>query len=185
MSSSSSEAALADYFRVVFLGRPQVGKTSIVYWILDLPFSDEYQPSIGVRFYNVDTILGDNQYFLQLCDVSSNDIYLNLVSSILKSASIAILVFDYKNNDSQMEIEQLYSTARKHLAPEQILLIGNKFETGKNKIPKNLTNWVKSHNLAIYPVSVRENIGKSLLMQNIIQIIVDVSKKRIKLLDYT
>ncbi|UCG02143.1 MAG: hypothetical protein JSW11_21445 [Candidatus Heimdallarchaeota archaeon] len=177
MSLSSSEATLADYFRVVFLGRPEVGKTSIVHWILDLPFSEEYQPSIGVRFYNVDTILGDNQYFLQLCDVSGNDVYSNSISSFLKAASIAILIFDYKNKDSQMEIEQLYTIACNHLPPNQILLVGNKFETGKKEIPKTIANWVKSQNLAIYPVSVRENIGKSLFMQNIIQIIIDVSKK--------
>ncbi|MFX0122122.1 MAG: hypothetical protein ACFFAE_00660 [Candidatus Hodarchaeota archaeon] len=180
MSSSSSETALADYFRVDFFGSPEVGKTSIIHWILDIPFSEEYQPSVGVKFYNVDTILGDNQYFLQFCDVSGNDIYSNLISSFLKAASIAILIFDYKNKDSQLKIQELYSTVCKYISPTQILLVGNKFENEKNEIPKSLTNWVNSHNLAIYPVSVRENVGKSLLMQNIIQIIVEVSGKQEK-----
>lgn len=178
MSSSSSEEALADYFRVVFLGSPEVGKTSIIHWILDIPSSEEYHPSIGVRFHNVDTIINENQYFLQFCDVSGNDVYFNSISSFLKAASIAILIFDYKNKDSQLKIQQLYSKVCDHLSPTQILLIGNKFEKEKNEIPKTLTKWVKSHDLAIFPVSVRENIGKSLLMQNIIQIIVDVSSKQ-------
>ena len=65
-----------------------------------------------------------------------------------------------------------------HLSPTQIFIVGNKFEDEKKEIPKSLENWVKTHNLAIYPVSVRENIGKSLLMQNIIQIIANVSDKR-------
>lgn len=178
MSSSSSEVALADYFRVVILGNPEVGKTSVIHWILDLPFSEEYQPSIGVRFHNVDTILGDNRFFLQLCDVSGNDVYFKAISSFLKAASIAILIFDYKNKDSQLKIQQLYSTVCNHLSPTQILLVGNKFENEKSEIPNILKNWVKSHDLAIYPVSVRENIGKSLLMQNIIQIIIDSSSKQ-------
>jgi hypothetical protein len=41
-----------------------------------------------------------------------------------------------------------------------------------------LSKWVKSQNVTIYPVSVRENIGKSLIMQNIIQIITEVSSKQ-------
>jgi small GTP-binding protein len=177
MSSSSSEETLADYFRVVFLGSLEVGKTAIINWILDLPFSEEYHPSTGVRFHNVDTILGENQYYLQLCDISGNEVYSNLINSFLKAASIAIIVFDYKNKDSQLEIQRYYSEVRELLPPTHILLVGNKFEKEKKEIPKTLSNWVKSQNLAIYPISVRENIGKSLLMQNIIQIIAEISSK--------
>ncbi|MFW9905698.1 MAG: GTP-binding protein [Candidatus Thorarchaeota archaeon] len=178
MSSSLSEETLADYYRVVFLGSPEVGKTTMINWILDLPFSEEYHPSTGVRFHNIDTILGENQYFLQFCDVSGNEVYSNSISPFLKAASIAILVFDYKNKNSQLEIQRYYSKVSKVLPPTQILLIGNKFENEKNKIPKSLSNWIKSQNLAIYPISVHENIGKSLLMQNIIQIIAEVSNKQ-------
>ncbi|MFX1515473.1 MAG: hypothetical protein ACFFC6_04130 [Promethearchaeota archaeon] len=178
MSSSSSEATLTDYFRIVFLGGSGVGKTTVIHWILDLPFSEEYNPSIGVRFHNVDTILGENQYFLQLCDVPSNDVYSKSISSFLKTATVAIIIFDYKNRDSQLEIQKLYGTVTNYLSPQQILLIGNKFEKEKNEIPKPLSNWIKSQNLAIYPISVRENIGKSLLMQNIVQIIVHASSNQ-------
>ncbi|MFX1505473.1 MAG: GTP-binding protein [Promethearchaeota archaeon] len=178
MISSSSEEVLADYFRVVFLGSPEVGKTTMINWILDLPFSEEYHPSTGVRFYNVDTILGENQYYLQLCDVSGNKVYSNSINSFLKAASIAIIVFDYKNKGSQLEIQKYYSKVSELLPPTQILLIGNKFENEKNEIPKSLSNWVKSQNLAIFPISVRKNIGKSLLMQNIIQIIAEISNNQ-------
>jgi len=178
MSSSLSKATLDDYFKVVFLGSPGTGKTTIIRWILDLPFSEEYNPSIGVRFHNVDTILGDNQYFLQLCDVSGNDVYSKSITSFLKAATIAIIIFDYENRDSQLKIQHLYSKVCEYLSPKQILIIGNKFENEKKEIPKTLSNWIKSQNLAIYPVSVRENIGKSLLMQNIIQIIIDVSSEK-------
>jgi small GTP-binding protein len=177
MSSSSLEE-LTDYFRVVFLGNPKVGKTAIIHWILDLPFSEEYHPSIGVRFHNVDTILGDKQYFLQLCDVSGNHVYFDSIVSFLKAASIAIIIFDYNDRESQLEIQRFYNKARELLPPTQILLMGNKFENEKNLIPKPLSKWVKSQNVTIYPVSVRENIGKSLIMQNIIQIITEVSSKQ-------
>ena len=173
MSPSSSEMPLVDYFKVVFLGSNGVGKTSIIHWILDLTPLDEYLPTIGVRFHNLDTVLNGNQYFLQFYDVSGSKIYSNLLPSFLKAAAVAILVFDYKNKESQLEIQTLYSSVCKYLSSSRILLVGNKFEHEKKDIPKTLASWTKTHDLAIFPISVRENIGKSILLQNIIRMISD------------
>ena len=173
MSPSSSEIPLVDYFKILFLGSNRVGKTSIIHWILDLTPLDEYLPTIGVRFYNLDTNVSGNQYFLQFCDVSGSKGYVNLISSLLKAAAVAILVFDYENKESQREIQTLYRSVCEYFSSTRILLVGNKFEHEKKDIPKTLASWTKTHDLAIFPVSVRENIGKSILLQNIIRIISD------------
>ncbi|MFX1285821.1 MAG: ADP-ribosylation factor-like protein [Promethearchaeota archaeon] len=178
MSSSSSETSLTDYFRIILLGSPKVGKTSIIHWILDLSPLDEYHPTIGLKFYNLDTILNKNQYFLQFCDVSGNEIYFDPPPSFLNTATVAILVFDNKNKDSQLEIPKLYDKVREHLSPTQILVVGNRFDNEKRKIPKTLSSWANTHKLTIYPLSIQEDIGKSLLLQNIIQIITNVSNKQ-------
>ncbi|UCG90294.1 MAG: hypothetical protein JSU57_00785, partial [Candidatus Heimdallarchaeota archaeon] len=91
MSSSSSETSFRDYFRIILLGRPKVGKTAIIRWILDLSPLDEYHPTIGLNFYNLDTILNNNQYFLQFCDVSGNEVFFNPPPSFLKTISVAVL----------------------------------------------------------------------------------------------
>lgn len=178
MSSSASEITLADYFKVVFLGSNGVGKTSIIHWILDLPPLEEYSPTIGVRYHNLDTIHKNNQYFVQLCDVSGNEIYSDLLNSILKAANIVILVFDYKIKASQVKVQNLYSMVSENISNEQILIIGNKFENGKKEIPKDLMTWTETYDLTVFPVSVRENVGKSLLLQNIIRIISEITSKQ-------
>lgn len=181
MRSSSSEIPLADYFRVVFLGRIGVGKTSIIRWILDLPPLNEYFPTIGLRYHNLDTVFNNNQYFLQFCDVSGHEAYSNMLTSFLKGATVVILVFDYKSKDSQLEIQKLYSFVCDNISPTRVFLVGNKFENEKREIPKTLASWAKTHNLTICPISVRENLGKSLLLQNIIRIIdIDISSKQTK-----
>ncbi|UCE12441.1 MAG: hypothetical protein JSV04_09615, partial [Candidatus Heimdallarchaeota archaeon] len=108
---------------------------------------------------------------------SGNEIYSNLIPSFLKAASVVVLIFDYKNTDSQQNIKSLYSSFCENISPAQVLLIGNKAEDEKKDIPKILDSWVQEHNLTIFPVSVKENIGKSLLLQNITQIIKSASNK--------
>ncbi len=173
MSSSSSVTPLAAFYRIVFLGMSGVGKTSIVQWILNFSPPNEYLPTIGVNFYNLDTIAYDNQYYLQLCDVSGNEIYSNLISAYLKAASVTILVFDYQNKDTQLEIQRLYSAVSEHISPTKILIVGNNVKDEKKSVTKTLASWTKKHNLVIFPVSVQENIGKSRLIQEIIRTISD------------
>ncbi len=179
MSSSSSETSFMDYFRVILLGSPRVGKTSIIHWILNLSPLDEYHPTIGIKFYNLDTNLNNNQYFLQFCDVSGNEVFFSLPPSFLKTATVVVLVFDYKSKDSQLEIQNLYSKVCEYLPSTKILVIGNKFENEKRDIPKTLASWANTNDIAIISLSIQENIGKSLLLQNIIGIITDISDKQL------
>lgn len=173
MSSSAATTPLAAFYRVVFLGRSGVGKTSIVQWILNLSPPNEYLPTIGVNFYNLDTVVNDNQYYLQLCDVSGNEIYSNLISTFLKAASATILVFDYQNKDSQLEIQQIYNAASEYISPTKILIVGNNARDEKKSVTKTLESWTKKNDLIIFPVSVQDNIGKSRLIQEIINTISD------------
>lgn len=170
MTSPSSKSSEADYYKIIFLGSSGVGKTSIIRRILDLEIDTEYKPTIGVRFHNLEITSGKNLY-LQLWDVSGNESYYELYPSFLKDAAVVVIVFDYKNKESQVEFKQLYEKVREQISPTQILLVGNNGVGQIKKIPKILDSWAKKLNLVIFPLSVQENTGHSLLLQNILEII--------------
>jgi small GTP-binding protein len=172
--SSAKERSLKNSFKIVFLGNPNVGKTSIIRRILNLDLLSEYSPTIGLRYHNLDVQQNEIQYYLQLWDVSGNEVYSELIPSILKGVSVVVLVFDYKDTKSQNEFTKLYTKVLENVSPNQILLAGNKFENIKKEIPKALASWIKEHKLKIFPVSAKENTGKSLLLQKIIQILDDI-----------
>lgn len=173
--TSSKEISLNKYNKIVFLGSVKVGKTSLIRRILDLEHIIEYSPTIGVRYHNLDVQQEEDiQYYLQFWDVSGNEIYSDLIISLLRGVSVVVLVFDYMSKQSQIDFMQLYTKVCENVSPVQILLIGNKAENPKDRIPKNMVPWVKEHNLKIYPVSAKENIGRSLLLQSIIQIIENI-----------
>ena len=173
---SSKEISLNKYYKIVFLGSVKVGKTSLIRRILDHEHNREYSPTIGVRFHNLGVQEEDIQYYLQFWDVSGNDIYGDLITSLIRGVSVVVLVFDYMSKQSQIDFMQLYTKLCENVSPVQILLIGNKAEDPKDKIPKNMVSWVKEHELKIYPVSAKENMGRSLLLQSIIQIIENIPK---------
>ncbi|MHA2306944.1 MAG: hypothetical protein ACXACU_16310, partial [Candidatus Hodarchaeales archaeon] len=62
-----------------------------------------------------------------------------------------------------------YTKICETVSPAQILAIGNKAEKPKDNVPKKMTFWVKEHKLKIFPVSAKDNIGISLLLQTIMQ----------------
>jgi hypothetical protein len=49
--------------------------------------------------------------------------------------------------------------------------VGNNGVGEIKEIPKTLDSWAKKLNLVIFPLSVQENTGHSLLLQNILEII--------------
>ena len=167
----SSPNPVETYTKVVFLGSNQVGKSSIIKRMLDVKLDSElYIPTIGIRFYNLDLKV-DKQYYLQLWDVSGKELHSESIFSFLKGAVVVILVFDYKNKESQIELLQIYDNIIRFVPPSNIIIAGNKYENEKTEIPKRMKSWVSSNNLILLPLSVRENIGHSLLMQNIIKLI--------------
>ena len=158
------------YYKIVFLGDRGTGKTSLIRRMFELPFTeDNYSPTSGIRYENVDFTQNEKKYYLQFCDVSGNIIYLELLPSILKSASIAILIFDYKNENSQERIMQLFEIVKNNLPEERIFIIGNKFEKEKKEIPKRLASFISKNDIRVYPISVKENKGIQLILQNIIK----------------
>ncbi|WP_455141641.1 GTP-binding protein [Candidatus Hodarchaeum mangrovi] len=169
---STQKVKKAAYYKIVFLGDRETGKTSLIRRMFELPFSeDDYSPTSGLRYENLDFTQNEKKYYLQFCDVSGNSIYLELLSSILKSATIVLLIFDYKNEESQERIKQLFEIVKDNLPPERIFIIGNKFEKEKKEIPKQLISFISKNNFQIYPISVKENKGIQLILQSIIKTI--------------
>ncbi|MHA1973833.1 MAG: Rab family GTPase [Candidatus Hodarchaeales archaeon] len=167
MSSTVLEGK-SKYFKVVFLGDRHTGKTSLVRKLLGVPFEENnYVPTIGIKFENIELSLNDKRYYIQLWDTSGHNVYNDLLPSLLKSAAAIVLVFDYHDEKSQDRVLELYSMIRDYNLTDKVLIIGNKFEKIKREIPKRL-NTLKKEQVKIYPVSAKENRGIHLLLQNII-----------------
>ncbi len=165
--SSIDSKSHSIYSKIVFLGNLCVGKSSIIRRIFDQEYTDEYLPTIGLRIYNLN-IKSEKDYFIQLWDVSGSNLYSDFLPVFIKSSDLVVLIFDYKNKDSQSELIRLYEEVCRFLSPEKIIIVGNKNEAEKGNIPKLLISWAKQFGIVIYSVSALENKGISLLLRKLI-----------------
>ncbi|XP_032691519.1 GTPase HRas isoform X3 [Odontomachus brunneus] len=114
-SSSKEEDSPADTLdrvKVVFLGAPGVGKTSIIRQFVWSEFSEEYRPTERRETFYPSVVLADRLYELKITDlptipyfpVSSHLEWTDFRYYGLRSATAYVLVFDLSNQDTFQDI---------------------------------------------------------------------------------
>lgn len=170
-STLVSNTTFSSYSKVCLLGSRGVGKTSLLSRILNLPPSEDYLPTIGIRVHNLDVKINDEQQYFQFWDVSGNEIYHSLLPSVAANAGCLILVFDHQNTESQEEVMTLFEKIRELVNTSPILVVGNKAEHTKQEVPKMMEAWAQERKLRILPMSAKHGMGASLLLKKILQAI--------------
>ncbi|KYQ52827.1 Ras-like protein family member 10B [Trachymyrmex zeteki] len=113
-----SPADTLDRVKVIFLGAPGVGKTSIIRQFVWSEFSEEYRPTERRETFYPSVVLADRLYELKITDlptipyfpVSSHLEWTDFRYYGLRSATAYVLVFDLSNQDTfQVKRERVNS----------------------------------------------------------------------------
>ncbi|CAH1775602.1 unnamed protein product [Owenia fusiformis] len=133
----AENAPLSHSFRLVILGSPKTGKTSIVSRFLDNKFTDVYTPTIEDFHRKVYRIRGE-AYRLDILDTSGNHPYPAMRRLSLLTGDLFLLTYSIDNFESFEEVkclrEQILET--KGITPNQreklleipMVVIGNKVD---------------------------------------------------------
>ena len=119
-----------DYlFKLVILGDPSVGKTSIINRYVDKTFTTSYVGSIGIDF-KINQIELDNQIIkLQIWDTAGQERFRSITAAYYRGAHAIILVFDIHVRVSFERlvgwIENIKKYASEHVF---VILVGNKHD---------------------------------------------------------
>jgi GTPase SAR1 family protein len=167
LSSPTQTNGFDPYYKIVFLGKQGVGKTSIIRRLVASNVETEYVPTLGIYYYNLELEYQKYNYYLQFWDVSNSLEY--QIKDFLHNTAVTVLVFDYKDKESHTYVNQVFSTIRESNPSLRVLLVGNRSKGEKEKPPKYLNNLVVENNLIIYTISPQNNSGMSLLLQAIVQ----------------
>lgn len=131
-----SPADSLDRVKVVFLGAPGVGKSSIIRQFVWCEFSEEYRPTEKRETFYPSVVLADRLYELKITDlptipffpVSSDLEWTDFRYYGLRSATAYVLVFDLSNQETFQYIkqlrEQIYEARDMRGVP--LLVVGNK-----------------------------------------------------------
>jgi len=126
MSGVDSIKPLRKY-KVVFLGKQSVGKTSLITRFMYDSFDNTYQATIGIDFLSKTMYLEDRTVRLQLWDTAGQERFRSLIPSYIRDSTVAVVVYDVTNVNSFQQTSKWIDDVRSERGNDVIImLVGNK-----------------------------------------------------------
>ncbi|XP_023346886.1 ras-related protein Rab-28 [Eurytemora carolleeae] len=173
MSDSEDEGS-EKQFKLVLLGEPQTGKTSICQRYTSSQFSKQYHPTTGVDFYLKRTKLpGSKNIALKLWDVSSTSLSGRMLDKYVFGADAIMLVYDVTSASSFENLKEWLEQSKKILAGQEkkpsFALVANKIDLEHLRAIKSDRHhkFAQDHGLLTYALSAKTGEGVVLCVQKI------------------
>ena len=146
--------------KIIFVGDAGVGKTTIIGRIMDNPFSDVYEPSIGVDFMSKNIKFRGQNVKLQMWDTAGQEKYKGLIPSYVRNSSIVFLVYDISNKVTFDNIPKWINFIRT-IENSTLVLCGNKIDLSNREVNKqDAESLAQKEKISFFEVSAKteENI---------------------------
>ncbi|KAI4501264.1 hypothetical protein M0802_003637, partial [Mischocyttarus mexicanus] len=155
-----SPADSLDRVKVVFLGAPGVGKSSIIRQFVWSEFSEEYRPTEKRETFYPSVVLADRLYELKITDlptipffpVTSDLEWTDFRYYGLRSATAYVLVFDLSNQETFQYIRKLREQIceARDMRGVPLLVVGNKQDELSSSVAsgiryRDIVNLVRKH----------------------------------------
>jgi small GTP-binding protein len=96
--------------KIIIIGEPGVGKTSLVKKFISGQFSRDYRASIGTNIFIKKLNLDDNrQVSIQIWDIAGQERWINMRHTYYRGAHGAIIVGDLTRKNTFDQIEQFWN----------------------------------------------------------------------------
>jgi len=132
--------------KVIIIGDPSVGKTSLLRRIIDNTFSDKYLSTLGVDFSFKHLEVSGKKIKLQIWDTAGQEKYRSLITTYYRHTNGVIVVFDL---DSPSSFKNVVTNWVGHLVAyitgetPKLLILGNKLDLVKGDASRKSAVQVK------------------------------------------
>jgi len=124
-----------DYtFKILLLGDPAVGKTSLVQRFLHGKFTKDYITTVGMEPYNHYLDLEDKKILLNLWDIAAGSLFTSIRNLFFKGAKGALIAFDLTRRDTFENIEVWFDEVSKFSPNLKFILVGNKNDLREDRV---------------------------------------------------
>ncbi|KAJ5076547.1 ras-related protein rab-37 [Anaeramoeba ignava] len=159
-------------FKVVLIGSPRVGKTSLIIKYIDGIYEAFRPTTVGVDFKYKDLKIDNKKVRLEIWDTAGEEQYRNpLTSSIYKNTDIAIIVFDLTVEGTLKEVDYYIKEIENKCRTEPLIVIaGNKcdlIEDQIENIEEKIKEILKGKELRFFKTSAKDGTNVNELFYGI------------------
>ncbi len=130
-----SKVEFKDVFKILVLGAPGVGKSTLIEKYSEKLFQKDVAPIVGVNFFLKQVTINGNDYRLQFWDFFNEEKFGSLHTLYYKGASAIFYVFDLSKPETfdyhQKCLNKVWNEGKLSKCP--VLLIGNKLDLVENE----------------------------------------------------
>ena len=149
--------------KIIFVGDAGVGKTSIINRIVDNPFSESYEMSIGVDFMSKNLRYHGQNIKLQIWDSAGQEKYKGLIPSYVRNSSIVFVVYDVSSKSSFNNVSSWISFI-KSIENTTIILCGNKIDLTTREVQTiEGEQFASKEGIPFFEVSAKSNTNIKLM----------------------
>ena len=121
-------------YKTIILGDQNVGKTSIIQFLIQEKHSEIYKPTLGFAYQQkLLKVANGEQVCLQIWDTAGSDAYKELISLFYRNSNAVLLVFDHSNKKSLDNIRYWIEELQNRIDLNEVIIvvIGNKWDLVK------------------------------------------------------
>ena len=135
---------------------------------MDNPYSEEYEPSIGVDFMSKNLKYNGKNVKLQIWDTAGQEKYKGLIPSYVRNSSIVFVVYDISLKTSFDNIPKWINFI-KSIENTTIVLCGNKIDLENREVKKEEgEELAKKEGISFFEVSAKTNDNIKNMFYNVI-----------------
>lgn len=147
--------------KIVFIGNPTAGKTSLLNRICNDKFQSDYDSTIGVDFFTKTIFYNETIFKLQLWDSAGQEKYRALIPSYIRGASLIFLIYDLNHRESFEAINSWLGFVNQYTNKEQVklVLVGNKNDLEKKVTYEEGKNFASKEGMLFFETSAKTGDG--------------------------
>ncbi len=148
-------------FKILLVGDPAVGKTSLIAKFVEDQFDREYKASTGVDFAYKTIDIEEKVARLILWDIASQKRFAPYRTSFYQQTNGALIVFDLTRHETLESIESWMREVQQNIGDVEVVLIGNKSDLAKRrKIQQSdVQPWIDRYGCSYIETSAKTGEG--------------------------